>query len=82
MNIQKNRYEIGKKERILKLPPKEKFYENLNKIFATILKGCLDRKIINIEKNKYPNLSIKEKEEIYIMSEEMDKIGKEMGWFK
>lgn len=67
---------------MLKLPPEEEFEKNINKIFATILKSYLDRKIINIEKNKCPNLSIKEKEEIYKMSEEMDKIGKEMGWFK
>ena len=67
---------------MLELPPEEKFEKNINRIFAIILKGYLDRKIINIEKNKCPNLSIKEKEEIYKMSEEMDKIGKEMGWFK
>ena len=70
------------KKRMLELPPEEEFEKNLINIFATILKGYLDRKIINIEKNKCPNLSIKEKEEIYKMSEEMDKIGKEMGWFK
>ena len=60
----------------------EEFEKSVDKVFALLIKGIIDRRIKIIEKKKYNNISIEEKEEIYKMSEEIDKICKEMGWIK
>lgn len=64
----------------MELPPAEKIEKNLDKIFALMIKGIIDRRIKIIEKKKYNNISTEEKDEIYKMSEEIDKICKELEW--